>query len=939
MPRHDIDTLQIEIEASSEDATKKIRSLTRALKNLKKELEITSGATSLTVELKNVEEASRKATTSQKNLSSSVAGTAIKFGVLYATLKKVGSIMASWIQESNDYVENLNLFTVAMGDAAGEAKLYAEEVQAALGIDPSEFMRNQGLFKQIATGFGVAAGSANTMSKNLTQLGYDISSFYNIDIEEAMQKLQSGIAGELEPLRRLGYALDVATLQQVAYDHGITESVNSMTQAQKSQLRYIAIMEQSGNSMGDLARTIQTPSNAIRILKQQVTQLSRALGNLLIPVLQQILPIAQAVVEVATEAVQRLAEIAGFVLPTIDYSGLEGITSGATDAEDALDDATDSANKLKRAVLGIDELNILGNTTTNDSNSAYDLGLDMSKWDYDFLGNVQKNAEELKESAKVILDTVTQIAAVLLGMKIGEGVSSFISMFKGTGGLSLSAGLSTGIPLVITGVMLSGNAGFDIGYDGGSSEDWGRTLLSSISTAIGGALVGMSVAGPMGAVVGAAGGLVISLISNVIGVTIGSKSGAADRFWTSENGQRLAELKGKIESSGEMILNLRARIESLDGEIDPEVLNNIYFAKDLINEIFDIDAKENKTAGEIEVLKTKIETLNGLGLDGISSQFNDLTGKVDGTREAMLKATDALLEQYKAEVLRESLVEAYKVELQAKTALATATENMNASASEYARVLREQSEAQSEVDRLTSEYNDLLMNAPSLNDEVAESAKLLLEEIEKAQGKYDNATMALSEFKEAHKTAIKEFRESMDTYKDATKKVSELESVINGASTSFDNGSKSATNWGTTVGSEIDSVAKKLKELGSVQAFGAAIGNIGSSFSTRMYASGGFPQHGEMFIAREAGPELVGRIGSRSAVANNDQIVSGISSGVSNANIGVINAVMAIGSMITKAVNDKDTNSYLDGRLVSRMLYPHNQQIAKEHGNSLVSRG
>ena len=97
---------------------------------------------------------------------------------------------------------------------------------------------------------------ANLMSKNLTQLGYDISSFYNISIEEAMEKLQSGIAGEIEPLRRLGYAIDVATLQEVAYAHGIEQSVNTMNQAQKSQLRYLAIMEQSGNVMGDMARTV-----------------------------------------------------------------------------------------------------------------------------------------------------------------------------------------------------------------------------------------------------------------------------------------------------------------------------------------------------------------------------------------------------------------------------------------------------------------------------------------------------------------------------------------------------------------------------------------------------------------------------------------------------------------------------------------------------------
>lgn len=115
-------------------------------------------------------------------------------------LKQVFNIGRGWINESSAYVENLNLFTVAMGEGAEEALRYAEEVQKAMGIDMSEFIRNQGVFKQIASGFGVITEKANLMSKNLTQLGYDISSFFNIGIEDAMLKLQSGISGELEPL-------------------------------------------------------------------------------------------------------------------------------------------------------------------------------------------------------------------------------------------------------------------------------------------------------------------------------------------------------------------------------------------------------------------------------------------------------------------------------------------------------------------------------------------------------------------------------------------------------------------------------------------------------------------------------------------------------------------------------------------------------------------
>ena len=148
---------------------------------------------------------------------------------LYAKIKmamgvvRTGArVIASWITQFNQYIEDLNLFTASMGEYAEEAQNYAEAVSEALGIDPGEFMRNQGVFNTIISGFGVASDKAYLMSKNLTQLGYDISSFFNISFEDAMQKLQSGIAGELEPLRRLGYDLSVARLQEkgLCYDTG-----------------------------------------------------------------------------------------------------------------------------------------------------------------------------------------------------------------------------------------------------------------------------------------------------------------------------------------------------------------------------------------------------------------------------------------------------------------------------------------------------------------------------------------------------------------------------------------------------------------------------------------------------------------------------------------------------------------------------------------------
>lgn len=179
-----IDELHIEIQSSSTEASKGIDKLTQSLSKLRSVTRKDTGLGNVSNQL--------------KSITSALAP--MKFGVLLIAAKRVARVMGEWIKESSAYVENLNLFTVSMGKFADEAKRYAETVGDLLGIDPSDWMRNQGVFMTLMTGFGVVEDKAALMSKNLTQLGYDISSYFNISVADAMQKLQSGIAGELEPL-------------------------------------------------------------------------------------------------------------------------------------------------------------------------------------------------------------------------------------------------------------------------------------------------------------------------------------------------------------------------------------------------------------------------------------------------------------------------------------------------------------------------------------------------------------------------------------------------------------------------------------------------------------------------------------------------------------------------------------------------------------------
>lgn len=439
--------------------------------------------------------------------------TAGSFGVLnnaisLISFRMLARYMGQWVSQSNAYVENLNLFSVAMGDASQSAYDYAQTVKDAVGIDPSDWMRNQGVFMQIASGFGVANDKAVLMSQNLTQLGYDISSFFNINVEEAMQKVQSGISGELEPLRRLGYALDQATLKEIARSEGITKSFNAMTQAEKSQLRYIAIMRQSTNAMGDMARTVITPANAMRILQQQIQQLTRALGNLLIPFLLKLIPVVQAVVEVLTEFISLLASLAGFTLPKIDYSGLGGVTAGAEAAEDAIDAATAAAKRFS-TTLGIDELNIISPPDQGGSGADGAGGgfADLDLPSYDFLKDVIEQSDTLKNILREILyDLVIPIGLAFAGWKISDKLQSAIAGAGGLGDYLKRLKTFAGIAVAAVGAVVALRNAFDAFYNGLTM--WNLAgILGGLAAVVGGLYLAF---GTIGAGVGAAAAAVVT---------------------------------------------------------------------------------------------------------------------------------------------------------------------------------------------------------------------------------------------------------------------------------------------------------------------------------------------------------------------------------------------------------------------------------------------
>lgn len=253
---------------SVSEFTNKIKQLTEALSPLAKEMvQVSTAFSALPSNINKVNTVLSKTQKTVKsatnnggfidNLFGGKYGKIINIGLLTAVIQQLGSTIGSFVNKSNDYIENMNLFNVSMGEAADKAREFIDEYTNVLGVDPSNTMRYMGMFNTLIEGFGLSSDAAYTMSQNLTQLSYDMSSFLNIPIDDAMQKLKSGISGEIEPMRAVGVALDEASLQETAYALGIDQKVSAMTRAQKTELLYQQIMTRTITMQGDMARTLK----------------------------------------------------------------------------------------------------------------------------------------------------------------------------------------------------------------------------------------------------------------------------------------------------------------------------------------------------------------------------------------------------------------------------------------------------------------------------------------------------------------------------------------------------------------------------------------------------------------------------------------------------------------------------------------------------------
>lgn len=867
----------------------------------------------------------RKATSTTGQFTSGLK--ALNVAAVAITFRKIGHFIAQAVTESNKYQEDLNLFTVALGQYAAEAQNYAEKVSDVMGIDPAQWLRNQGVFNTLLTGFGDTAERAQLMSQNLTQLGYDISSFFNISIEDAMQKLQSGISGELEPLRRLGYDLSQARLEQTALNLGIKESVVNMTQAEKAELRYYAIMTQVTTAQGDMARTLEAPANQLRILQAQLTQAARAIGNIFIPALNAILPYAIAVVQVIREIANALANLAGFKLTDVDYSGVNSAAVGAGSLADNLDDAAGAAKKLKQYTAGFDELNVFApNTGSGSGASAGGAGgFDFDLPTYDFLGDAVQT--RIGEIQKMIEDTLAEITTIVSGFMLAVGAILVVTgvniplgvglMAAGAVGLAATVGLNwtamsselastlaliTGVVggflLALGAIMAFSGANLPLGIAlmalGGASLvsaaviNWHNSdrHLTDALTTLTGVLAGASLAvGAMLAFTGVATGLGIALMA-VGAVTLVS---AAALNWDSipdalasplsrvgllVSGATLA-LGAILAFSGCMPLGIAlmaigatslVSVMALNWNgLSDEIQNVIAIITTVVSVAFLAIGAALAFSGANVPLGLALLAAGAVTMGtAIMPNWNDLSDNVQQKISMITTVVGGALLAVGAILALSGVALPLGLGLMAAGALslgAVATLNWDFVVNSIKKVV-------------------------SVITGILSGALIVLGVLLCLSGAGVGLGLAVL----AAGLSLSYAAWTLDD-NPITRFVRQMANSIIGL---------------------VNGVIDAINDMFHIQFNGLSVMGITliPAFDIRLvdiphipfFEDGGFPNEGQLFIAREAGAEMVGAMGRRTAVANNDQIVEGISAGVSVANDGVIAAIYAL----LNVVEEKD---------------------------------
>ena len=214
-----------------------------------------------------------------------------KAQAIISIIRMLISYLGKLYESAGDFVETMNLFNVATQESTQELYELAEAMERAYNTDIAPILNSMAVFRQYANTMGFAADQADILSEYLTKITYDLASLYNVANTDMSKAIKSGLAGQTRPLMQYGISVHKATLEQYALNLGLEKSWSAFSETEKVALRYIAILDQATLAQGDLAKTLESPSNQLKIAKAQLEVFVRNLGSLVTIMSRYVLPV------------------------------------------------------------------------------------------------------------------------------------------------------------------------------------------------------------------------------------------------------------------------------------------------------------------------------------------------------------------------------------------------------------------------------------------------------------------------------------------------------------------------------------------------------------------------------------------------------------------------------------------------------------------------
>ena len=832
----------------------------------------------------------------------------------YSTLQPLIHLLSTTISDAIAWDGIEYQFGNAFGEQADEYYEKITEITDALQINKQTFMENSAMAASMLKGFGVNSADSREMGLGYTELAYDIWAAYNnvyktLDgADGAMAAIRSAIAGEVEPIRRAGFTIVESQLEITAANYGIAYSSEKATEAQKSYLRYLTLVDQAHGKgiIGTYASEMQTAEGMMRTFSQQMKTLSQTFGSVFLPVLVKVMPWLTAFVELLGEAIRAVAGVFGVEIQKFDpqdFNGLGNIAGDADNATGSVEDTTKALKDLKNATLGIDELNVISPPSQSGASGGSGVGgagwegLDVeSIWDKSIYDQIQTQVEDIKERIKGMLPTIAGVAAAFAGWKLLDFLSDLDATKKKIGDLDIvvntkkfGKNLVNNLKKTISGTSF---APIVAGI---------KTKITAALTTVGTALAGVS-GWAWAAIAVIAGLLVLAIVDydfTDIGYKIGKAIGKALRTavdWIKEVATPIWDgMKSAFEWCKENITweNVKSFIAAL-------------FKKETWTEIIWPKIKE--------IGKSIWDGLwEGIG-DGLENLWGNITEFVDGFIKGFKDGFEihspskkfikigkeliaGLLEPFSFSSIKEKLSDFWD----------SVTEFFSGSKNSKSETVNVDVKLKKSG---WSTVSDWIGKIPGVSQAVS-LAKSGWSTIKNWVGNIPTVSQAVSLLKSGW-SSVKSWIGTMPTLSAGVKLAK--------------SGWTSIKNWLGSLDFKLGFTLPKIGiNWGTKEVLGFKI-SYPKSFYT--YAKGGFPgEDGQLFLAREAGPEMVGRIGNRNAVVNNEQIVDSVSEGVYAAVLAAMRQSESNGA--------QSVNVYLDGRQITSNVEKHQ----RERGATIMRNG